>query len=228
MTTSGTTTYNLVASEIMKEAFDLCGIGSEGESISADMYERAFRSLNLICKALGTKPHLWLETPVTVTLVAGQASYVLADKPLKIRDVRRKITSGGVETPLMEWARSQYEEQPNKTTQAVPTAYFFDPQRDTATVYLWPTPSSAVASAMTLELIERRRIEDIVTAGDNVDFPQEWMLSLAFMLAEQLALKYGVTPDIRSEIMQRAQGYRAQMDAFDQEEASLFMQPAER
>lgn len=228
MSTSGTTTYNLVASEIMDEAFDLCGVGAEGEPVSADMYARAFRSLNMLLKALGSHEHLWLETPQTVTLVAAQAAYVLSGKPLKARDVRRKVTSGGIETPLMTWPRSTYEEQPNKTTASIPTAYFFDAQRTTATLYLWPVPSTATASAMTVELIVRRKIEDIVTAGNDVDLPQEWLLALSYMLAEQLALKYGVAPDIRSEIAQRAAAYKADMEAFDTEDASLFMQPLYR
>lgn len=228
MSTSGTTTYNLVTSEIMDEAFQLCGMAQEGEAVTGDMYSRAFRSLNLICKALGAHEHLWLQTAQTVSLVAGQAAYTLTGKPLKVRDVRRKVTSSAIETPLMEWSRSQYEEQPAKTTQSIPTAYFFDPQRTTATLYLWPTPSTSTASTMTVELVVRRKIEDLVTAGDDADLPQEWLLTLSYLLAEQLALKYGIAPDIRSEIAQRAAAYKADIEAFDTEDASLFMQPVYR
>ena len=58
VSTSGSTNFNLSANEIIVEAFDLIGVGSEGEPISADMYNRAKRSLNLLIKTWGAQPHL--------------------------------------------------------------------------------------------------------------------------------------------------------------------------
>ena len=40
MSTSGSSNFNLSANEIIVEAFDLIGVGSEGEPISADLYNR--------------------------------------------------------------------------------------------------------------------------------------------------------------------------------------------
>ena len=45
MSTSGSVNFNLVTNDLIAEAFDICGIGSEGEAIAADMYSRARRSL---------------------------------------------------------------------------------------------------------------------------------------------------------------------------------------
>ncbi|HKR17722.1 hypothetical protein [Rhizorhapis sp.] len=228
MATSGDTTYRLAANEIIAEAFDICGVGSEGESINADMYQRAMRSLNLLAKAWSAEGHLWKQVSRSVTLVAGQDDYTLTPKPLRVIEVRRRVTSSGIDTPLNDLARQDYLEQPNKASQATPISFYYDPRSTAGTLYLWPTASTAVAAAMTLELTEIRPIEDFDSTADDADFPNEWMQALSYGLAEQLALKYGVTPDIRSEISARAGLYKAQLEAWDTEPASLFLQPEAR
>lgn len=217
--------FTLVTSQIIDEAFDLCGIGSEGEAISADQYARARRSLNLIVKALGASDHMWLRTERDVTLIADTASYVLDPKPGRVLEVRRHNTASGIDTPMMEWAREQYTAMPNKQTASIPTAFYYDPQKDAGTLYVWPAPSASTAAGFTLRLTYLRRIQDLDSPNDAADFPQEWLLALSYMLAEQLALKYGTRPDIRSEITGRAAQYKAQMEAWDTEPASLFAQP---
>jgi hypothetical protein len=225
MTTSGSLDFALVTNSLIEEAFDLCGIGSEGEEISADQYARALRSLNLLVKAWSTQEHLWLRTSKTVTLLASTASYALTPKPMRIIEARRKVTSGGVETPLTMWARQQYSEQPNKTADSIPTAFYYDPQLTTGTLYLWPRPSAATAAAMTVELTYLRRIEDFDGSADDPDLPQEWLMALTYGLAAELVLKYNVRPDIAGAIRERAAILKMALDSFDTEPASLFMQP---
>lgn len=226
MTTSGSSDYSLTALGIMEEAFDLCSIGSEGEAISADMYQRAARSLNLIVKTWGTHEHLWLRTAMSVALVASQAAYSLSPKPMRVIEARRKVTASGIETPLTEWAQKTYLEQPNKAVASIPTSFYYDPQRDAGDLYLWPTPSTATASAMTVELTYLRPIQDFDATGDNPDLPQEWLQAMTYALAAELALKYCATnPGLIGKIEQRAAALFAQLDSFDTEPASLFMQP---
>jgi len=228
MATSGDTTYRLVANEIIQEAFDICGIGSEGESINADMNARAMRSLNLLAKAWSASGHLWKQESRSVTLVTGQASYSLAPKPLRVIEVRRRVTSSSIDTPMNELARQDYFEQPNKSVQSTPVSFYYDPRSTAGTLYIWPTASAAVAASMTLQLTELQPIEDFDATSNDADFPNEWMQALCYGLAEQLALKYGVDPQTRSEIASRAAIYKAQLEAWDNEPASLFLQPEAR
>ncbi len=232
MTTSGSTDFSLVATTLIDEACAICGIASEGEAVSAYTYEQGRRSLNLIAKAWSASGHLWLKTEASVTLVANQANYALATlfskKPSRVLSVRRKVTSGGVETPLLEWARQEYFDQPNKITASVPTSFYYDPQLATGTLYLWPVASSATAAAMTLNVTYLRPVEDFDSPSDNADLPQEWTLALAYALAEQLALKFGRPPELRREIADRAAVYKAMIESWDTEPASLFLQPEMR
>lgn len=229
MPTSGSSDFNLVTNPLIEEAFDICGIGSEGEGITADQYARARRSLNLIVKHRAMKDHLWLRTEASVTLVAAQAEYALATlfskKPLRVLSVRRRVTSGSLDTPLREMSRQEYFDQSNKTTASVPNSWYYDPQRATGTLYVWPPASTATAAAQTLRVTYQRTIEDFDGSADDADLPQEQLRSLVYDLAEDLALKYGVRPDLRSEISARAALYRAEAEAWDSEPSSLFLQP---
>lgn len=229
MPTSGSSNFGLVTNTLIDEAFDICGIGSEGEAISADQYERARRSLNLLVKHRAMKDHLWLRTEASVTLVASQTEYALATlfgkKPMRVIEVRRRLTSGSTDTPLIELSRQDYFEQANKTTASVPTSFYYDPQRATGTLYIWPAASTATAAAQTLRVTYQRTIEDFDGSADDPDLPQEQLRSLAYDLAEDLALKYGIKPDLRAEIASRAAQYRAEAESWDTEPASLYLQP---
>lgn len=220
--------YTLVANQIIEEAFDLCGVGSEGEPISADQYQRALRSLNLLIKAWGAEEHLWLRTETTVTMAGGTAEYTLDPKPMRVIEVRRNNIVSGIDTPLTQWAREQYTEMPNKASQSIPTAFYYDPQKSTGTLYVWPSPSTATASQFQLKLTYLRQFDNFNDSNDQADMPQEWQFALAYALADELALKYGVTPRIASIISQRAALYKAQINSWDTEPASLFLQPEMR
>lgn len=229
MSTSASVDFTLKTNPLIDEAFSLCGIGSEGEAVSADMYFRAQRSLNLLIKHWSASDHLWLRTEASVTLVASQATYALATlftkKPLRVLSVRRRLTSGTLDTPLRELSRQEFDDLPNKTSEGIPTAFHYNPQLATGTLSIWPVPSTATAAAQTLRVTYARPIEDFDESNNDPDLPQEWLLALSYGLAEQLALKYGVNPALRSEIAARAAMYKAQIDAWDTEPASLYMQP---
>lgn len=229
MSTSGSTDYSLTAATIIEEAFDICGIGAEGETITSDMQTRALRSLNLIVKAWGARERLWLKTEAGVTLVASQATYVLSTlfsvKPMRVLSVRRRATSGTIDTALTELSRQEYFDLPNKAGTGVPVQFYYDPQTTVGNLVVWPAPDSTTASAYTLGITYLRKIEDFDATTDDPDLPQEWLRALSYTLASELALKYGVTPDIRSEIAARAKSYMDQIEEWDNEPASIFVYP---
>lgn len=228
MAVSGSTNFTLVTNTIIEEACQICGIASEGEEISAYTYASARRSLNLISKAWSAGDHLWIRTQRSVTLVDSQAAYTMTPKPGRIIEVRRRNTASGIDVPLMEWSQSQYLQQPNKSVASIPTAFYYNPQQASGTLYIWPTASAATASAFTLQLTYLRTIQDFDASDDEADLPQEWLQALTYALAEQLALKFGVAPDIRQEITGRAREYKANLESWDTEPASLFLEPVMR
>lgn len=233
MATSGSTDFNLVANEIIEKAFNILGVGSEGEAITARQYADGRKSLNLLVKAWGAKDHLWIRTAGSVTLVATQANYALATlfsvKPMRVLEVRRRVTSSSLDTPLDEMSQQEYLEQPNKTSSGPPNSFYYDPQRTTGTLYVWPTPDATIASTMTLQLTYFRRIEDFDASDNDADLPQEWLRALVWNLADDLEPEYPVN-DLRlaTKIENRAAKYLAQLEAFDNEPASLYLMPESR
>ena len=226
MTTSLSIDFNLTTNPLIEKAFGILGVGSEGEDLSARQYEDGRGSMNLMFKTWGTQAHLWLRTERSVTLVAAQASYTLTPKPMRVESVRRKVTTGALETPLMEWSRSTYLEQPNKTVASVPTAYYYDPQSTVGTLYVWPTASTATAAAQTLQLTYWRRMDDMDASNNDADLPQEWLETIVWNLAASLMTEYPVKdPQLAGRIDRRAAILMANLEAFDTEPASLYLQP---
>ena len=229
MSTSGSTNYTLVTNDLIEEAFAICGIASEGRAVSAYDYARGKAALNLMVKNWSTVDHLWLRTEASVTLVASQATYALATlfsvKPGRVLAVRRRVTSGSLDTPLREMSRQEYFDQSNKTLAATPTGYYYDPQLSTGTLYIWPTASTTVASAQTIRVEYLRKIEDFDGSANDADLPQEWLMALTYGLAAELALRYGINSSLRGAIEERASALKAQLEAWDTEPASVFLQP---
>jgi len=225
MATSGSTDYTLVTNTIIDEAFAILAVKSEGVSISAYQYEDARTSLNLMIKTWGISDHLFTRKETTQALTGSTASYALAVKAQRIEEVRIRDSSNN-DTTLTEWTMQQYKEQANKTTTGPPTAWYYDPQNTTGTLYLWPTPSTADASEYTVYFTYLRVIEDFDTSADSADFPQEWLETLCYGLAARLAFKYVSDPQRRLEIRAAAKEMKAELDSWDTETGSLFLQPA--
>lgn len=230
MATSGSTDFTLSNNEIVAKAFNILGVGSEGEPITARMYQDGTLSLNLLLKTWGAQAHLWTLTEGSVTLVASQADYALATlfsvKPMRVLSVRRRVTASSIDTPLMEMSRQEYYDQPNKTIASVPTSFYYDPQRATGALSIWPTPSTATAADQTLKVTYLRRMEDMDGSSDEADVPQEWLQALIWNLALDLMTEYPVNDATLAKlIIGRATKLYDDLKGFDEEPASIFLQP---
>lgn len=231
MSTSGSVDFSLVTNTIIARAFNRIGAASEGEPVSASMYADGKEELNLLVKAWGAREHLWLRTEGSITLVANQAEYALATlftpvKPMRVLSVRRRVTSGAIDSPLREMSRAEYFDLGNKTTAAVPSGWYYDPQRATGTLYLHPTASTATAAAQTLKITYLRKIQDFDESNNDPDLPQEWLDALVWNLADALSTAYPVNnARLAAKVERRAAQSLAEIEAFDTEPTSLFLQP---
>lgn len=230
MSTSGSVSYNLTALEMIEKAFHRLGKAAEGEALSARMYEDGRSSLNLLLKSrLGTMEHLFTKAERSVTLVANTASYMLTPKPGRVLSVRRRYTSGSTITdvPLNELSRQEYFDMPVKTSSpSTPNSWYYDPQTTTGTLYVWPPPSTAVATDHTLQLTYLRRIEDMIGTGDDLDMPQEWIDPVVWLLADDLETEYPVRDSrLALKIERKAAESLALIKSWDTEPASIFIQP---
>jgi len=75
---SGSTAFRMTTSDIIREAFAICQIGIEGETLSADQFENGRRSLNILLTSfLNQGLHLWTYSEGIVFLEAGKNNYTL-------------------------------------------------------------------------------------------------------------------------------------------------------
>ena len=189
MATSGTTTFNLDISDIMEEAYDLCGL----ELRSGYSYRGAKRALNLVFLEWQNKGlNLWTIEQGSATLVAGTSTYTAESSTLDIVDVSIRTNAGDIDDQfdqrLNRISRTEYNHQASKLTQSKPTQFYVDKDNDSVKIVLWATPDSAETYTLIYDYV--KRIEDVGTvASNNADVPTRYLPCLTYALAYNLACK---------------------------------------
>lgn len=223
MATSGSVDFSLNAREIITEAFQTAKILAAGETPKADEMADGERKLNLMLKTWSAKEHLWIKTEGTTALTATTQSYAITGAR-RMLSVRRRTSS--IDTPMNELAREEYYDLPTKSATGMPVSWYFDPQRTTRTLYVWPTASTAIAATTALHYTYLRVIEDIDALDNDPDVPQEWLEALVYSLAARLAQAYG--SDQLQTLTAIANGLVSDLSAQDQEPVSVYFQPGRR
>tara|TARA_R100000458_G_scaffold59299_2_gene69455 strand:- start:359 stop:1054 length:696 start_codon:yes stop_codon:yes gene_type:complete len=189
MATSGTTAFNLDLSDIMEEAYDLCGLTMR----SGYDYNTAKRALNLIFLEWQNKGlNLWKIEQATQTLTAGTSSYAAESSALEIVDAFLRTDSGDsnkqFDQQLTRISRTQYNHQAKKLNQSKPTQFYVDKNTSSVNIVLWATPDSAQTYTLVYDYI--KKIEDAGTvATNNADVPVQYLPCLTYALAYNIACK---------------------------------------
>lgn len=170
---------------------------------------------------------------LNLTLVAGISSASLAgatvysyaskiDRPLRVVGARYAMTYDDGEVPLVQWARSEYFDQPVKSAQTSVNQWYYSPQLDLGKLKVW-----GVASKCT-EVIRFTFIKPQYIAEDqseNVLIPVEWYLPLKWAVASELAVTYGLDPTRIQLIEMKASKFLAQALDNDEELAPFSVHP---
>jgi len=226
MATSGSYDNTTTMSNILYDAFALINVHDDSETLPADMWDYGKRKLNQVMSLLSTRKSTWLVDQVTVTLTPGTESYTVGvgetidnPKPLQVSDAWR-VTSDGYDIPIMVVSRDEYMSMSNKSLQAPATMVYYDPRRDTGTLYVWPTGTTTENSII---IDAQRPIQDFDAEGNNPDLPKEWVLYITHLLATFLAPKYigGVPASLQTQTDRIA----ISLSIFDEEKVSVYVQP---
>lgn len=227
MATSGSTDFAMTSREVVSAALEVCGALQVGETAAAEDAALGLKHLNLMLKTWGTDPALFIRVEGSVTLSASTASYTASPVSLARRIVGARRRTSSIDTPLMVLSRDEYLDIPNKSGTGTPTCFYFDPQRSTRTLYVWPAPTTAVAASTTVRIDYHRVIEDSDSLDNDPDVPQEWLEAMIYGLAARLSVipGYCADPNMRAEIKDRAMGLVAQLRADSEEDASVYLSP---
>lgn len=229
MATSGSTNYAENTRTIIEDA--LIGIGklAPGESVETEVFNYCKRRLNRMVKAWEAFGYnLFRATEGEITLVADQQSYSMGGsgapdfsvKPLRIESMRF-VQSDGTEAPSMiQLSREDYFTLPNKDAQGTSTTFYYDPQRASGTLYIWPVLSAVDGEK--IKFTYQRAFEDFDTNTDEPDFPQEWFDALVETLGFKLCKTFFPgKPEIHAAHKADAMEALSLVTGFDRENADI-------
>ncbi len=144
------------------------------------------------------------------------------NRPLSIIDARFRESNTREDIPTYEWARTDYFEQPDKTSQGTVTCWYYSPQLTCGDLYVWQSPSS---NNQQLRITYVRPTEVTPENGDNPDFPSEWFLTLAYNLALYLSDEYSVPDSKFQRIQMQAMQLLESAKGFDNEDTYTQLNP---
>lgn len=236
MATSSSTNYSTTRDDIIKRALRLIGVLSQGETPTDTQITEASVALNSLVKAWQTDGlPLWALKQTPITLTNNTASYsigigqtVNVPKPLKITQAFIRDINSNVDVPLRIVTKQEYNVLGNKTSSGKPVQVYYDPQRESGTLYVYPVPTSVEASLYTIYIVYQRPFEDFDSATDEPDFPQEWFDAVTYGLACRLAPEYGLPPQERKMLWNEMTIIKQDALNFGLEEGSLFFQVDKR
>lgn len=179
-----------------------------------------------------------------ITLTAGLPSAAAAGaivfdyapelvRPLRVMSGRRRNYASGIDIPMNMWARLDYQNQPNKSTSGVITAFFYDPQTQggatqqayslssaTGVLNLWPSPSDNTNG---FRFTSQRPIMDLSNLANIPDFPVEWNAALKWNLAMEIGPEYGTPLEQLQIIDKQATKWFGMASSWDRESESILM-----
>lgn len=171
-----------------------------------------------------------LVTVLEDSVAQGNLVYFLqnrAYKPSRIYDCRRiggidlGVTSTVTEVWLKALAYQDYMRMSSKTVNGVPSAYMYNPDDTRGEFYLWQRPMD---TTQRIQFTYERLIQDLDTAGQNFDFPSEWLETITYQLAWRLCTPYG-KPERGQELIAVASLMLENLKDWDAEITSLKIKP---
>jgi len=172
----------------------------------------------------------------TLTIASGLASAAASGnlvfayttrivRPLKILAARRYNFASAIDTPIDVEDRETYFDLPNKTNTGVPNLIFYDRRggaNSTGLLYTWQ-PQEVITEA--IKFTWARPIQIFNVAGDDQDFPDEWVQTLQFNLALVMAPEFNVPEMKLARIEKMAAQYLADVTWNERELGSVSFVP---
>jgi hypothetical protein len=239
-------TYTVTRDQIITLALRKLGVLEIGATPDPDTIANASMSLNLLIKMMSTDGlKLWKISELIIPITANQTSYTLGgatstlmydslnptvaitDKPLKAIQgfYRNNQSSPPIDVPVMLISKQEYNILGSKKSTGVANTLFYDPRKLNGILYVYLTPDVYSQTNLQLHLIVQLPLDDLNSALEVPDFPNEWMNCLVWNLADQMSMEYGVPMNARQEIALRAAAYKTQLVDWDVEASSTFFMP---
>ena len=223
MAVQATSTFNLQVDDLIDAAMARVG----GPAATGWEAESATRALGLLFQVMTVRgTNLWqMESATALTLTEDVAYVTLPTDTVDVRSVRVYLTTDSPrrEWPLVRLSYAEYDAIPEKSLGGQPTQYYLDRQRDTYTLYVYPTPDLGTYRIAYRKI---RKPADTTVMATDVDAPARWFPALVSGLAYHIALE---RPDMdiakRAELKAQWEQDYAEAAAEDKEMANIRVRP---
>lgn len=178
----------MIAQDIITDALRKIGVAAIDEAMSADQAASGLRALNRLLHSMQNRePDLWLVSSDDVYLTNLAAQTMPSCQPRRI--ISARFVRNGIETPMQELSRQEYDALPVKTSTGQPTCWYYDRQKCDGTLYVWPLLASPNGELVRVTF--ERSVKD-AELGKDIDAPREWEEAIVYGLAARLADDYGL------------------------------------
>lgn len=193
------TSWTLTASQECRDALEHMNVVGAGDAVTADDQNLALRALDTVLKELPLSGYSWpkLSGDVALTWASGTPQTIsLPADYFNYPSVR--VTANSQPLPLKQIPHAEWVAKTDRTTTApYPTHFYVSPDK---TLYFWPIPTADPSATL-----QYQRIVDDAVATSAPDIAQYWLGTLAWGIANELSMKFGLNQAERLEINQRWQ-----------------------
>ena len=145
-------------------------------------------------------------------------------KTLRTRHAVRRDMDNDLDIPMYPMSHKEYNSLTNKTQTGTILNYYCDAQRDETQMYVWPIAGNSEMDEV-IRMSVQRPVYDFDASTDNPDFPQEWLLALAYNTAYVAAPVYGLSDQRFSRVASGAERFKNELLDWSVEDGSLFLSP---
>lgn len=164
-----------------------------------------------------------ITTGITSAAAVGNRIYWYTTKlvrPLEIADVRIKDSSD-IERPVTVISRQEYMQLTNKYASGEIVQVYFDPQLTHSKLYVYNVPNKV---DKTIEAVGYFPVDDMDSAANDFDIPQEWYLAVKSNLAVLLGPSYGTRREQMENLKGIAVEEKNRVLGWDKEKTSIRLQ----
>jgi hypothetical protein len=166
-----------------------------------------------------------VDDALTGDAASGNTVFYFAEqiqRPLSIFNSTYAATFTGSEIPVDTWSRSEYMDQPQKSSSGTVTGAYYNPTLTNGKLNVWQTASNV---KNVLRFDYREPLLTYGATSDTLQVPEEYYLALKWAIAADVGPQYGVKPDRQLILEQKALTHLEMALDNDSEEGSMYIVP---
>lgn len=175
-------------------------VGVKRTAITSSHMAELRNAANLLLSEWSNQtPNLWVVDLITVPLVASTATYDVPAETVMILDMYISYGSPNTDRIILPISRSEYASYPDKTTESVPTVFWFD-RLIAPTFTLWPVPDDTTTYTANYYSVRQVADAELTNAG-TPEIPYRFLEAFTAGLAWKLSEIYA--PQLEDKLFNR-------------------------